>query len=406
MKKVILGIILLILIIVAFGLHYYKNSADRQPDLSSFQSSDGFKISFYSKGLNSPSIMAFDSLGHMAVSSAKQGTISLLTDNNHDGYAETIKTIISGLKKPYGLAFYKDATDKKEYLYVAQTDSVDRFPYDAARLLVGKPENIATLVGGGLNDLRSLMIGPKLRFQDLVTNSDTGQDSAAYVYVGAGSSCQTCEETSFKRASILESDLTGRYLAQFAHGLRDPIAMALNPLDNKMWALDIQRTDRGNSVTDEINIIDFTKDYGWPACYGNKVQDTVYHPTPTPSDQLYRKIDYCSNTVAPSVVLPPHSLASSLAFIPLQTTNWPKDWQGNMIVAYATNDKNAKRLERFVLGAKDQVLKQSDMISDFLNGNGSSIKIGDLRFSADGALFMIDIYSGNIYRLTPITKQP
>ncbi len=405
MKKIFIALVVVIVAIAGLFVMAKHSSAPvihQPPSIQSLSVSQHTALSMVAQDLGDVKAIAFDSAHHMVVSVGTLGQIIGLVDTDNDSTFDKHQVILTKLNQPYGLAFVVDPTNHKEYLYVAETDKLNRYAYNASMMTVGNAEPIALLVGGGLNPFRSLMIGPKLRAKDLVTNSPVGTMGNTFVYVGAGSSCQACQESSFKRGAILETDLAGSYIAQFARGLRSTLAMAINPRDGKMWATDIGRTDLGTSLPpDEINSVDFTGDYGWPLCYGNQLPDSVYSPTPAPNDRAGLKhVTTCDSTIAPRILLPAHASPTGLAFIPMTGTVWPADWRGNLIVAYHGDQRNSSgyKLVRFVLDDKGVIQKTEDITSWFNNGSILGTP-RDIVVGPDGALYTTDDYSGVIYKL-------
>src|ERR1700719_96307 len=81
----------------------------------------GFQVDIYAEGFEQPRFMALGPSGELLVSDAvKNGSVYVL-----EGQKER-KKLLSGLDRPYGLAFWKD------YLYVGEQTSVKRYKYDAA----------------------------------------------------------------------------------------------------------------------------------------------------------------------------------------------------------------------------------------------------------------------------------
>src|SRR5260370_36780787 len=66
-----------------------------------------------------------------------------------DGKPEQAAVFASGLKRPYGLAFYPPGSDP-QWLYVGSTSEVVRFAYRSGDLKASdQPQHIADLPGGG-----------------------------------------------------------------------------------------------------------------------------------------------------------------------------------------------------------------------------------------------------------------
>ena len=69
--------------------------------------------------------------GDMFVSESRAGRVSVFRDPDDDGKPMEKEVFASKLKKPFGIAFWPPGPEPK-YVYVANTDSVVRFPYKKA----------------------------------------------------------------------------------------------------------------------------------------------------------------------------------------------------------------------------------------------------------------------------------
>ena len=93
-------------------------SQDRQ-----LQIAEGFSISVFALVPNARSL-TLAPWGEILVGLPSEGRIAGLRDGDGDGVAETQRTVLSGLQCPYGMAF------KDDYLYVAESNRVDRFKHN------------------------------------------------------------------------------------------------------------------------------------------------------------------------------------------------------------------------------------------------------------------------------------
>src|SRR6202042_1781381 len=83
------------------------------------------------------------------------GRIRVFRGLTSDGKPEQSAIFASGLKHPYGLAFYPPGPDP-QWLYVGNTAEVVRFPYRNGDLKAsGPPQHIAALPQGG-HDTRAV----------------------------------------------------------------------------------------------------------------------------------------------------------------------------------------------------------------------------------------------------------
>lgn len=379
--------------------------------------SDGFQISIVASGLENARVILFDPKGRMLVSETKAGRVSILTDNDGDKIFESKNTLIENLKSPHGLDFYKDSKTGTTYLYIAETHQVNRYVYDviAGKLTDAIGQNITKLPADGRHFTRTISFGPNFRETPLLPGK-RGQDTLTNTkfYISVGSSCDVCvEDTTWKRAAILESDPEGTYTAEFAGGLRNSVFFAFHPKTKEIWATEMGRDDLGDNLPpDEINIIKVAgpedkfgaKRYGWPFCYGNQVRDKTFN------QEKFERIDIssdCSKTEPSVIQIPAHSAPLGLAFIPLNS-GWPKEWEGDLLVAlhgsWNRSEPAGYKVIRYNLDTNGNVLSQKpeDFISGWLGENGKVLgRPVDLKFASDGTLYVSDDSSGKIYQVKP-----
>src|SRR3954452_20192898 len=85
----------------------------------------GFSVDEYAAGFTRPRFMVEGPGGEVLVSEfVANGSVIALRNGEK-------KVLLSGLDRPYGLAFWK------EYLYVGQPESLKRYKYDSKTLAVG-----------------------------------------------------------------------------------------------------------------------------------------------------------------------------------------------------------------------------------------------------------------------------
>jgi glucose/arabinose dehydrogenase len=112
----------------------------------------GFKIEQYASGFSYPRYLLTAPNGDIFVTESRENSIKVLRDTNADGKPDATETFAaSGMNKPFGIAFYPPGPDP-QFLYVANTDGVIRFPYRNGDLKGrGPAEKLnAGLSGGGL----------------------------------------------------------------------------------------------------------------------------------------------------------------------------------------------------------------------------------------------------------------
>src|SRR6266478_6070599 len=125
----------------------------------------GFKISVFAENLRNVRFMTLGPGNGVYASQPEMGVIVKLTDANHDGVADSVVTIASDLKGPFGIAFRGDT------MYVAEETELVRFDPGAR-----SPIRILSLPSGG-HSTRTIVFGPDGK-----------------LYLAVGSSCNLCDE--------------------------------------------------------------------------------------------------------------------------------------------------------------------------------------------------------------------
>lgn len=391
------------------------------PPVEFLKAPAGFRVSVFAKDLSDPRVIAFDIKGRMLVSEPKAGKVEIIEDNNNDGVADSTSVLLEGLREPHGLAFYTDKKTKTEYLYVAETQQVARYVYNAKQGTVSaeskaKPENIAHLPADGEHFTRTIEFGPNYRTTPILKGKlEKETQNDIKLYISVGSSCNVCVETdSWKRAAILESDPEGSYTAEFAGGLRNSVFFTFHPVTHEMWATEMGRDYLGDELPpDEINIVRVggpndeygAKKYGWPFCYGDRVKDKTFNP---PKFERKDIPTDCGKTYPPIIEISAHSAPLGLAFI--SSSRWPADWQDNLLVAYHGSWNRSMprgyKIVRFKLDKNGHLLQPKnqdgeDFITGFYDGKNTLGRPVDLKFGPNSALYVSDDSAGVIYRVIP-----
>src|SRR5437867_9056140 len=116
----------------------------------------GFRIDLYASGFRDPRFLLTAPNGDIFVVESRANQIKVLRDTNGDGKPDATETFaVRGLNKPFGIAFYPPGGDP-QFLYVANTDGVIRFPYRNGDLKArGSTEQLGVHLSGGAASLRS-----------------------------------------------------------------------------------------------------------------------------------------------------------------------------------------------------------------------------------------------------------
>jgi glucose/arabinose dehydrogenase len=172
-----------------------------------------------------------------------------------NGKPEQSAIFVSGLKKPYGLAFYPPGPDPK-WLFVGSEAEVVRFSYHNGDFKGGgPPQHVA--------DLPTNWFGHTTR---PVEFSRDGK--RMFVAVGSGSNADDPDTHPGEknRADILVCNPESCVLSVYAHGIRNAGGgIAVNPQTGELWCSVNERDALGdNLVPDYITHVQEGGFYGWP----------------------------------------------------------------------------------------------------------------------------------------------
>src|SRR5262249_54020981 len=147
----------------------------------------------------------------------------------------------SGLRQPFGIAFFP-AGDDPQWVYVANTDSVVRFPYHSGDLKAsGAPETIVAKLPTGGHSTRDIAFMPdgKRMLVSVGSDSNVGEGmgrppGGLEVWsrerpLGAAWGYDT------DRAAVLAFDPDGKDQAGFATGIRNCVGLAIQPQTGTPW---------------------------------------------------------------------------------------------------------------------------------------------------------------------------
>jgi glucose/arabinose dehydrogenase len=327
----------------------------------------GFEINIFAALYGAPRLMTFGPNGVLYVALRDAGTIAAVPSRNQ------IVAVLQGLNGPHSVAF------RGSDLYVAVNDGVLRFHNAVTPDLIvnSASERLVTLPGGGQHTSRTAAIGP---------------DDQLYVTVG--STCNFCREDDPQRAVMLRYDLEGANSAIIARGMRNSVDFAWHPLTGELWALDNGGDGLGDDEPpEEINVIEPGGDYGWPDCVG--AQRAIDW-----GDGLHP--EYCANTRAPEQEMQAHSAPLGIAFY--TGAQFPASYLNDAFVAFH-GSWNREEPTGYKVVRVHAASGRATGVEDFLWGFldlGSRTDSGrpvDPVMGPDGALYVSDDSTGNIYRI-------
>jgi len=370
---------------------YATHSADNGPQLVARPENvwpvapAGFKVELYASGLDNPRTLRTAPNGDIFLAESDPGRIRVFRGLTSDGKPEQSAIFASGLKRPYGLAFYPAGPDP-QWLYVGNENEVVRFAYHNGDLkATAAPEHIADLPAGGGHWTRAVVF------------SQDGKKM--FVAVGSGSNIDDPDTTPREkdRADILWCDPANCRLSVYAYGIRNAGGgLAIAPQTGELWCSVNERDGLGdNLVPDYITHVQEGGFYGWPWWYMGGHQDPRHkgkHP------ELKDKV------IVPEVLLQPHN--ASLEFTFYEGQKFPAEYKGDIFASeHGSWNKSVRVGYEVIRVPLHQTGDASGDYEDFLtgfvlpDGNVWGRPVG-VTVAPDGSLLVSDDGSNSIWRVS------
>jgi glucose/arabinose dehydrogenase len=352
------------------------------------QAPAGFKVELYAEKLKvAPRTIITAPNGDMFVAATNQGQV-LAFRSDADGKMQQMETFATGLKLPFGLAFYPPGPDPK-YLYVGDTDAILRFTYNKGDLkAAGPPETIVA----------NLPSGPNHYARGVAFSLD---GKRMFIAVGSHTNVTDIDtdKSEFHRADILVADPDGANLAVFASGIRNGSGVAVNPTTGELWTSVNERDELGDNLPpDYITHVQEGGFYGWPWYYTGGIADPRF---PGKHPELKDK------AIVPDVLLEPHNASLNITFY--EGKQFPKEFQGQLFGAEHGSWNRSVRTGYEVVLVPMKNGHATGEYQDFLTGFVTPT--GDcwgrpvgVAVASDGSLMVTDDGSNSIWRVTYAKK--
>jgi glucose/arabinose dehydrogenase len=301
-----------------------------QPEGAKLNLPNGFVAEEYASGFKRPRYMVEGPGGEVLVSDTVAGGSVYVLKNGEK------KTLLSGLDRPYGLAFWRD------YLYVGEPTSIKRYKYDSKAMTAGPGEEVVPLAGYTKGHVTRTIVF----------------DKAGKMYVAVGSSADLVTGDPDNRAAINRYNPDGSGHEIYATGVRNPVGLRFYPGTDHLWATVEERNDLGDGlVADYFTSIKQGGFYGWPYAYLGT------HPDPRIKDQ---RMDLVAKSIKPDISLQPH--IAVLDFLFYTGNEFPSEYKNGAFLANHGSSNRADRVGYSVTFVPFKNGKPSGPERDFLTG--------------------------------------
>jgi glucose/arabinose dehydrogenase len=275
----------------------------------------GFRIETLAEGFKRPRWVAEAPNGDIFVSDSTANAVYVLHDADRNGViADTERTeYATGLKQPFGMAFFKDG------FFVANTDSIVRFAYKKGDVKASAaPTKIADLPSGpGGHWTRNIAFSP----------------DGAWLYAAVGSSSNIDVDPDPLRATILRFKPDGSGREVVSTGVRNPVGLSFHPKTRQLWMSVQERDGLGDElVPDYVARVRQGAFFGWPYAYVG------------PNEEPRRKgekPELVKTAVVPDVLLQAHSSVLGLAFY--DGKQFPAKYRNGAFAAFRGSSSRTKR---------------------------------------------------------------
>jgi glucose/arabinose dehydrogenase len=328
--------------------------------------------------VNRPKELVMSWVEKQAHSSVKAGQrILLLRDTNGDGVADQTYVFIDHLHSPFGMVLVGND------FYVANTDSVMRFPYQEGQTRITAPGTMLTPLPGGPIDHHW-------------TKSLTASPDGTKLYAGVGSNSNITENgigAELDRAAVWEIDRTTGAHRLFATGLRNPNGLSFEPQSHALWVVVNERDELGpDLVPDYMTSVKDGAFYGWPySYYGQHVDPRVIPQRP----------DLVAKAIPPDYALSSHVAPLGLTFY--TGDGLPAHYKGGAFVgehgSWDRSELNGYKVVfvPFANGKPDGIAE--DVLTGFVDGDTAHGRPVGLAVDSRGALLVADDVGGTVWRV-------
>ncbi|SDS17542.1 hypothetical protein SAMN05444173_2110 [Opitutus sp. GAS368] len=368
----------------------------------------GFTVRLFVTGLSGPRILRTAPNGDIFIAETRANRIRVIRTVDGADTPSQNEIFADGLDRPFGIAFYPSG-DEPQWVYVANNNSVVRFPYHRGELKAAEAPQVivptlAESTGGHTtrdlafsadNKRLFISVGSGSNVAETIGKKTPKATRAWEAEHGLGAAWDS--ETN--RAEILVTDPEGRLpLRTFATGIRNGVGLAMDQTTGELWTATNERDGLGDDlVPDYITRVKEGKFYGWPWYYlGN-------HEDPRHAGE---RPDLAGQAVVPDVLLQSHSAPLELAFYTATKgmAAFPVEYRGDIFVAshgsWNRGSRTGYKIVRVRLNHGVPTGEYDDFLTGFVVDSRSvwGRPVG-VAVARDGALLVAEDGNGTLWRI-------
>ena len=254
----------------------------------------GFTCREIISGLSGPRFMTFvpgtsdeNGCGTLLIAESKAGRISAFKDGK-------LTPFLTGLNDPTSVVVHGNS------VFVGESDKISRFDMTPSGFSKRRLTNLPT---GGNHFSRTVLVH---------------RDK---LYVSIGSTCNSCEETDDRRATVMQFNLDGTDGKIYASGLRNAVGLAINPWTQDIWVTNNARDNLGDDIPPDTVDILANRNFGFPLCNSGRI----------PNPELPQSV--CDGIPKPVVEIKAHSAPLGLAFIDSSSEDAPNGFGNSLVIS-------------------------------------------------------------------------
>jgi glucose/arabinose dehydrogenase len=269
----------------------------------SFLLPEGAKLAIAAEGLGKARFMSWAPDGRLFVPDMVDYVLSpdaslwVLGDfDSETGSFGSKDVFLSNLRGVNDVDFYRDA-DGKDWIYVAETAYLKRYPYTAGDMSPSGPAEIVTYFPAQQSPGEVSVVWHITRTVEFVNDR---------MYISIGSGCNSCEDLAGERAMITVMNPDGTDVRTYATGLRNVVGMEW--ANGQLYATANGVDHLGGAPNEALFAINDGVQYAWPYCY---LEDGIWKDD---TSQVWRTDFSCADAPAPLAVFPSRSAALGVTY--------------------------------------------------------------------------------------------
>ena len=375
MRKLYIDLKLIRYVFIISLIYFFSLVINADSNIKKLILPEGFEISVFAEGLESPRQITETDAGHIIVGSKNGNEIFAILDQK-----KTKILIADGLQNPTGVVFFEGD------LYFSEIDTIWII------------KNIDEWLSADINNLN--LPEKKIFMNDLPSETwhgykylDFGPDGNLYIPVGVP--CNICLEPQTKdnRFAAIHKYVDGE-LITVADGVRNSVGFDWHPVTKKLYFSDNGRDWLGdNSPSCELNVVH--KDggfFGYPYKHAKDVIDPEFGKLiPTLNKEL----------IDPIAELGPHVAPLGIAFYDKDI--FPEKYKNSLFIAlhgsWNRSEKSGYKVIFIKLDENGNYISQEDFITGWLDGQNAWGRPVSPFIMSDGSMLISDDKYDVIYKI-------